>query len=697
MDREQVKQEIRRRISCKNYLTKSKGKLYCCPFCGSGTGTHKTGALELYDTNTWYCHACKRSGDVIDLYEEQTGADFNTAISLLAKEAGIETEEAPRGAQRQEKEKEDIKHGGKDKTPPRGAESATGESRADHTEEDRADYTQYYEQCSRRINDPAAIKYLNSRYITLETAAAYNLGYDPQADPANAPGAQGSEYRPHACPRIIAPCSKSYYVARSIDPDTPAAYKAINPNQKKGGGQVALFNAQAISSGADVIFITEGLFDALSFLEAGQQAIALNGKGNGKLLLDLLQDQQTQAAFIIVPDNDSDAKTNADTKERAEALKKGLLQQGYKAIVYNVAGQEHDANDALVKSVDTFTKNIEAAKKELNRDELTDFFELIQTDAYKPYKTELSFFDDLLGGGVIRQTLLLLLAAPGTGKTTLCAQIAEQMAAHKKPVIYINLEMSKEQMLAKAISSRLARKGKPLTALQVMQGYSWTDEQRAAVHEAVDEYREKIEPYLKYNPDGIGSDLDAIREYIDMKGQQATAAGQQAPVIVLDYLHLISSSKGLDTQELIKQAVVMLKQYAIKYNTFVIGIVATNRTSNAAGRVTMESGRDSSNLEYTADYQLSLNYYALDKGKLDTSKDSYNDELAKIQGAKWRQMIIRVLKGRFCPPGKSAKVYFNAESGLFYGENDFMPADSARIPFETEPAAGSRLEITAIY
>ena len=141
----------------------------------------------------------------------------------------------------------------------------------------------------------------------------------------------------------------------------------------------------------------------------------------------------------------------------------------------------------------------------------------------------------------------------------------------------------------------------------------------------------------------------------------------------------------------------MLKQYAIKYNTFVIGIVATNRTSNAAGRVTMESGRDSSNLEYTADYQLSLNYYALDKGKLDTSKDSYNDELAKIQGAKWRQMIIRVLKGRFCPPGKSAKVYFNAESGLFYGENDFMPADSARIPFETAPAAGKRKNTAERY
>ena len=89
MDRETARQEIRSRISCKDYLTKSKSGLYCCPFCRSGTGSHGTGALKVYDTNTWTCHSCKRSGDVIDLYQQATGADYNTALSLLADEIGV--------------------------------------------------------------------------------------------------------------------------------------------------------------------------------------------------------------------------------------------------------------------------------------------------------------------------------------------------------------------------------------------------------------------------------------------------------------------------------------------------------------------------------------------------------------------------------------------------------------------------------
>ena len=323
------------------------------------------------------------------------------------------------------------------------------------------------------------------------------------------------------------------------------------------------------------------------------------------------------------------------------------------------------------------------------KDYLAKFLEKIQTEAYKPYKTELSFFDNLLNGGVIRQTLLLLLAAPGAGKTTLCAQIAEQMAIYKKPVIYLNLEMSKEQMLAKAISGHLARKGIEMTALKVMQGYDWTDKEKAAVLETVDEYREKISPYLAYNPENVSSKLDSIKDYLIKVGEKYKEQNLSGPVVVIDYLHLVSTDKKIDNQELIKQIVKALKDYAINYDTFVIGIVATNRNSNINGKITMESGRDSSNLEYTADYQLSLNYYDIDQGKV---KPNDLDGIAELNQAKWRQMIIRVLKGRFVTPGKHARLYFNAANNIFYGEFDtWLPADVERVPFDD--AEGEDLDI----
>lgn len=314
-------------------------------------------------------------------------------------------------------------------------------------------------------------------------------------------------------------------------------------------------------------------------------------------------------------------------------------------------------------------------------DYLTDFIDKIQGEAYKPYKTGLTFFDDLLGGGLTRQQILLLMAAPAAGKTTLAQQIAESMAANKKPVIYLNLEMSREQMLAKAISSRLARKkdGRVfMNTMQILQGYNWTDEQRTAITAEVDEYRQQIFPYLRYNPDGTSSDLTTIREYLNQIGKQEREKGNEAPAVVLDYLHLVSDSK-LETQELLKQTMTVLKDYAVEYNTCAIGITASNRKSNEKGNLTMESGRDSSNLEYGADIVLSLNYYLIDSGKV---KPTDNEKIAQLQQEALRQMIIRVLKGRFVTPGKTARVYFSAAYNTFYGESEWMPAGLERIPFE---------------
>ena len=659
---------------------------FICPFCGHGThGDGLTRNPKSKDGNGLKCFSCDFSGDIIALYQQYTGADYNTALRQLADDIGItidpyrptaaEDFSQERATGRAERPQTDGKPQGGINAP------VDGKTPQEAAERPQADYTAYYEACRQRISDPAAAAYLQARGIRTDTAIKYGIGYDPQADPANAPGATGSEYKPHPAPRLIVPCTKDFYIARSIDKSTPSAFKSPNPK----GSSTRLFNAAALYADSSTVFVVEGVFDALSFLEYGMQAVALNGKGNGRLLLEQLKKKPTGAKIIISHDNERkedgtpDEKKQAQTMQQAQELCKSLQAIGAECIIYNVAGRHHDANEALINAPEEFSTGIMDAIAEAMRDYLTDFLEKIQTEAYKPYRTELSFFDGLLNGGVIRQTLLLLLAAPGTGKTTLCAQIAECMAIHKKPVVYFNLEMSREQMIAKAISSRLARKGTYLTTLDIMQGYRWTDEQRQEVIAAVGDYREKVEPFLMYNPDGIGSDLDAIRGYLHSIGEAAKAAGKEAPAVVVDYMHLITSRAGLDVQELIKQAVVMLKQYAIDYNTFVIGIVATNRESNKAGRISMESGRDSSNLEYTADYQLSLNYYEIDNGEV---KITDMDGIARLQQQKWRHMIIRVLKGRFCMPGKTARIYFNAENNIFYGENDFIPADDELTPFD---------------
>lgn len=310
-------------------------------------------------------------------------------------------------------------------------------------------------------------------------------------------------------------------------------------------------------------------------------------------------------------------------------------------------------------------------------DYLTTFFNRISGDDYKPYKTGLSFFDNLLDGGPVKKTMLLLLAAPAAGKTTLCQQIAESMSEHGKPVLYVNLEMSREQMIAKSLSARCTLAGEPMTTLEVMQGYRWTPNQREAVTNALDQYRERVAPKLDYNPDGITGDLEKLTGYLEAIGKRAKAAGEPGPVVVLDYLHLITWP-GEDVANVIKKSMQVLKEYAINYDTISIAISATNRDSNRAGRITMESGRDSSGIEYTGDYILSLNYYQVDQGNVKTSD---NDKMAVLTGRPWRQMLLRVLKNRFGIAGRPARVYFHSAGNRFYAEDDFLPEDQNIIHF----------------
>ena len=82
----------------KGYLMRSeKGAPYptgfICPWCGSGTHIHKTGALTFYDTPNAHfaCHACSNGGDVINFLSKIYGIDNHGKefFSLIRKAADV--------------------------------------------------------------------------------------------------------------------------------------------------------------------------------------------------------------------------------------------------------------------------------------------------------------------------------------------------------------------------------------------------------------------------------------------------------------------------------------------------------------------------------------------------------------------------------------------------------------------------------
>lgn len=328
MDRMTLKEEIRQHFDCREFLKKSSGcSLYICPKCGSGSGQHKTGAVKYYpDTQRWYCHRCRTLGDIFTLYQLVYGVNFNTALRDLAAQLGTAVEPHSTKPAR--------------KCPPAPSPAQSGSAPKDLSE--------YFAECRARLHDPAAVAYLTERGISLETAERCGLGYDPRADPA------GSH---RCCARIIVPTNCFHFVARSIDPHTQSAYRVLS-----NGASPALFNRQALyAPGDEPVFITEGAFDALSIIEVGGSAVALNSVANSRLLLAALRERPTNHPLLLCLDNDSagwEACANLSEKLHADGV-------CFRDVCADICGAFKDPNAALQADRKAFFKAVQRLKMEV--------------------------------------------------------------------------------------------------------------------------------------------------------------------------------------------------------------------------------------------------------------------------------------------------------------------------------------------
>lgn len=652
MDRDAARQEIRRewRRILPTITQEARQRVngeasFVCPICGNGSGESGDGLTvnpKSKDGCGLKCFKCDFSGDVIDLYQKTTGRDYNTALADLAAAAGIRIDPY-RTTAAQDFSGSDR---GSTETPP------APETQPQPAERPTEDFTEYYEACKANLDGEAgaaAVEYLKQRGV-IGPAMYHGAGYDPQER------------------RIVIPCSSGFYIARSIDPGSPIRYK--NPK----GAAIALFNDAAMyAQDVQEVFITEGAFDALSIIEVGAQAVALNSTSNARRLIEMLERNPTKATLILCLDNDPAGARAAGT------LQEGLQRLRIPFLSADIAGDSKDPNEALIKDRSGFYTAVQDAREEAQavRDRQREeaqreqrerqqrtgagmvdaFLQSVRSEKYKPIPTGIRDIDRAIGGGFIRQQLVLLGAAPGAGKTALAQWIFEGMAKAGNSCLYLNLEMSREQMLARSISRIAAQAGDSIRVTDILQGYKWTLEQEEAVTIAAEKYRREIAPQMIYNPEGVTSNLDSILEYIEAEAQQAEAAGMQAPLVVLDYLQIVTGTDREDDTTVIKRAVGCLKKYAMQHNTVVFLIIAHNREANKSGTVTMESGRDTSALEYSADLQFGLAFTrCLDRnGEKGKAKEALTPK-------EMQEVTLKVTKGRFARPGVEVDLHFNGET-----------------------------------
>lgn len=692
MTREEVKQEVLARVKCTDFLEKSKGNMYCCPFCGSGHGTNGTGALKYYpQTNTVCCFAesdGKNTGkryDVIDLFQHATGADYNTALVTLAEQIGVYidpyTPNKEKSAHKATERPQTGFNSNGDKIP---AEKGKGQNGANMSAESVKDYSAFYRECSQRIEEPAAAEYLKKRGISIETARAYSIGY---CESWKSPAALERGYTPLASARIIIPISKNHYIARATDPEI----KDFAKMNETGHGGAGIFNISALYSGMESVFITEGAFDALSIIEAGGTAIALNSTSNAGKLIEQLEERATDSVIILSLDNDKGGE------KARETLESGLQRLNIAYSLAAICGSYKDPNEHLQADREAFIKAVKAAEAGANvkkPDNTAAYIEIaLQGDierlkAAADKKTGFEQLDKKSGG--LYAGLYVLAAISSLGKTTFALQIADNLAAAGHDVLFFSLEQSRLELISKSFARILEqrKRDRAATSLQLRKGEN--AEQLAFAAAA---YKEKIGDRMSIIEGNFNCNISFIGSYI----RNYIARTGKTPIVFIDYLQILQPAEEQQkkgTKEQIDHTITELKRISRELDITLFVISSVNR-ANYLVPIDFTSLKESGGIEYTADVILGLQLACIETDPIFSENEKIKKKRETIKQAKERnprEVELVCLKNRYGVSSFSCFYNYYPAHDLFIESSnaaqDFRGIDTEP-PFEGKEKDGS--------
>lgn len=600
------------------------------------------------------CFSCDFRGDIIDYVGDLFGCQMMEAIGICADKLGIALDKptCPTGYQTSTQHKSQDRAAvqtGMTEGPKQEAAAPAGIP---------PDYTAYYAECVERIGDPAAVEYLLSRGITGETAKAYYIGYDPQADPAAAPAALANSGTPklHPCPRIICPTTTAHYVARSIDPTCDKRFLKLNP---KGAGRIGIFNIAALDQQPEAIFVTEGFFNALSYIEAGACALATNSASNCGILIQELKRRKVETTLILAFDNDS-AGRKATLQMRAELDR---LNIPYIVAENTVTGRgdeapdghKEDANDLLVKDRPGFFAAVarvlmQTAPKPDNDSAYIDTLMAADIAAMSvSIPTGYSNLDQQSGG--LYPGLYVIGAVSSLGKTTFVSQMAYQIAAGGHDVLFFSLEQSRLELVSKHIARQtyLINPNAATTSLQIRRG-GWND----ITITALGTYKETVGDRLSTIEGNFNCDIAYIGRYISRYiRKNADSNGRQVkPVVVIDYLQILQPLEGVERQtqkQIVDMSMTELKRLSRALGITVIAISSVNR-ANYIAPVDFEALKESGGIEYTADVVWGLQLHCLTTDPVFEKANNIAERRQKVREEKAktpRDIDLVCLKNRY--------------------------------------------------
>lgn len=421
---------------------------------------------------------------------------------------------------------------------------------------------------------------------------------------------------------------------RAIDP-------AVEPRYQNSRGAMQLWNSAAMERAAGkALFVTEGIFDALSLEELGFPAVALCGAANtGKLVQKI--DEYVPVAWPkkMILAGDSDAAGQGMN----EKLREQLTARGIACAVLDLPDGCKDVNEALVQNRDALQAVCEAAiapQEVRQQPTLEDEFlaYLGRRGGAAVMSTGITGLDKALDGG-LHAGLAVLGAVSSMGKTSLMLQMADTLAAAGRNVLFITIEMSRMELIAKSAVRGTKERARPLLDGKLPE---------EKVRGLISAYRQKTGGRVElWEPDA-----PLTPAFLDEK-VSAFCEQHESPVLFLDYLQLVAPARaGMTEKQTADAAVAMLKQLARRYDMPVIAASSLNREAYRPGSAEpgLSAFKESGSVEYSADLLLVLKY------RTDADKEIKTGP---------RHLELTILKNRFGATGESIPLDYEPEKELF--------------------------------
>lgn len=651
------------------------GKGYICPICNSGTGKNGTGLTSKDGIHFTCWRGCFSNKDILDIIGQEYGiTDFKEKVKKACDIYGIEDDNHVKGNSAIKKT--------------RSAATPQPKKASELKEVEEINLKKEVEISSKNLlNHEEALEHFKKRGISVPVLRDHSVGYDEKGinhflkdHPENQTKATKAY-----CYKYFFPCldDKGNYTSVIAEINNRDNVDTYHPKYRKISGTgttTKLYNERYISASRRVVFITEGVYDALSVEEAGKSAIALLGVSHNRLI-SLVKEYKPDTVFVVSLDQD-DAGEKAAKRIAEEFDGLGV------AYIIKPAAQEKDLNEFLQKDRIQFFQFIEEAEKEAlaKKEEIAQAQKEKEEQERKEYiKSSASGFlpefmkevysrkegryiptgfrklDLKLDGGLY-PGLYVFGAISSLGKTTLVTQIIDQAAEAGHDVLLFSLEMSKSQIIAKSLSrltychciesKKNIKMAKTVRALTNGKLYDlFSREELQVIDAAFSRYKEYAEHiFIK---EGIG-DI-GVPQIVDEVVKHERITGNK-PIVVVDYLQILApyDVRATDKQN-IDKSVLELKRLSRDHDIPVIGISSLNR-ANYSTEINMAAFKESGAIEYTTDVLIGLQFKGAGNAGFDANK-----EKTKIP----REIELMILKNRNGETGSKIEYEYHPAFNVF--------------------------------